>query len=449
MGALFVVSCAGEAGPDDSMDLPGATTSKGGANGAAGKPATGTAGQSATGAAGHTNSGSAGTAQPVTGAAGQPASGSAGQPATGAAGQTGTGDTGQPVTGAAGQPASGDAGQPATGTAGQTGTGSADAGQPVTGAAGQPASGSAGQPATGAAGQTGTGSADAGQPATGAAGQPASGSAGQPATGAAGQPASGSAGQPATGAGGQAGSGSVAPPAGGTTGTTTPPSTTAGATIVPLYTSPGDASWNAVIAAKMAHPKVSVIAIVNPSNGPGGSADSGYASGIARLTAAGIRVIGYVATGYTAVSSSTVKADIDRWKAFYPGQVTGIFFDEQSNKAGDVAYYRDLSQYSKAQGLSFTVGNPGTDTAEAFVGALDMMLLYESAGLPSTGQLGGWHANHPASNFGIIPHATQLDATFVRNARKNVGYIYLQNDNLPNPWDSVPSYFSDLLAALE
>jgi spherulation-specific family 4 protein len=188
---------------------------------------------------------------------------------------------------------------------------------------------------------------------------------------------------------------------------------------------------------------------VNPSNGPGGAVSSAYASGIARLTAAGIRVIGYVATGYTAVSSSTVKADIDRWKAFYPGQVTGIFFDEQSNKAGDVAYYRDLSQYSKAQGLSFTVGNPGTDTAEAFVGALDMMLIYESGGLPSASQLGGWHANHPASNFGIIPYATQLDATFVRNARKNVGYIYLQNDNLPNPWDSVPSYFSDLLAALE
>ena len=230
---------------------------------------------------------------------------------------------------------------------------------------------------------------------------------------------------------------------------TTPPATNAGATIVPLYTSPGDASWNTVIAAKMAHPKVSVIAIVNPSNGPGGAVSSAYASGIARLTAAGIRVIGYVATGYTAVSSSTVKADIDRWKAFYPGQITGIFFDEQSNQADDVAYYRDLSQYAKAQGLSFTVGNPGTDTAEGFVGALDMMLIYESAGLPAADKLAGWHASHPPSNFGIIPYAASLDTTFVRNARKYVQYIYLQNDNLPNPWDSVPSYFGDLLAALE
>jgi len=198
----------------------------------------------------------------------------------------------------------------------------------------------------------------------------------------------------------------------------------------------------------MAHPKVGVVAIVNPNNGPGGSIDSSYTSGIARLTAAGVQVIGYVATGYTANSPASVKADIDRWKAFYP-TLTGIFFDEQSNKASDVAYYRDLSQYAKSKGLSFTVGNPGTDTAESFVGALDMMLIYESGGLPSTSQLAGWHANHAPSNFGIIPYAASIDATFVRNARKFVDYIYVQNDNLPNPWDSVPSNFGDLLAALE
>jgi len=241
----------------------------------------------------------------------------------------------------------------------------------------------------------------------------------------------------------------VTPPVGGAGGSAAPPATSAGATIVPLYTNPGDSSWAAVIAAKMAHPKVGVVAIVNPADGPGGSVDSGYTSGIAKLTAAGIRVIGYVATGYASKSPTAIKADVDRWKAFYPGQVTGIFFDEQSNKAGDVPFYRDLSQYTKSQGLSLTVGNPGTDTAESFIGALDVMLIYESAGLPSTTQMGGWHANYASSNFGIIPYATSMDATFVKNARKYVQYVYLQSDNLPNPWDSVPSYFDALLAALE
>ena len=108
-----------------------------------------------------------------------------------------------------------------------------------------------------------------------------------------------------------------------------------------------------------------------------------------------------------------------------------------------------LSQYAKAKGLSYTVGNPGTDTAEAFIGALDTMLIYETNGLPSTAQIAGWHAKYPPSNFGVIPYATGMNATFVHDARQYVGYIYLQNDNLPNPWDSLPAYFGDLLAALE
>jgi len=251
------------------------------------------------------------------------------------------------------------------------------------------------------------------------------------------------------------GAAGTTPSAAGTTaGAATAPATApaagkAGATIVPLYTYPTDASWNTVIAAKAAHPTVGVIAAVNPANGPGAAADPAYAAGIARLNAAGIKVIGYVATGYATKNAPVVKADIDRWKAFYPGQIGGIFFDEQSSRAGDVAYYRDLSQHAKAQGMSFTVGNPGTDTSEAFIGALDTMLIYESSGLPSATQMGGWHAKYAASNFGVIPHTSAFDASFVRNARQYVQYVYVQNDTLPNPWDSVPGTFGDLLAALE
>jgi len=402
VGACFVLSCAGGGGPDESEDSPDVLVgAKGGANGAAAQPASGSAGQPASGTAGQGVGGS--TGQPDSGAAGSaPVSGAAGSPpVSGAAGSP-------PVSGAAGSP-------PVSGAAGAAGS------APVSGAAGSP-------PVSGAAGAGGS------APVSGAAGSP-------PVTGAAGQGTAGNTGQPVGGGAG--------PAVGGAAGTTAPPATSAAATIVPLYTSPDDASWNTVIAAKMAHPKVGVVAIVNPNNGPGSAVSSAYTSGIARLTAAGIKVIGYVSTDYTRNSAATVKADIDRWRTFYPGQLGGIFFDEQSNQADDVAYYRDLSQYAKAQGLSFTVGNPGTDTAEAYVGALDMMLIYETGGLPSTDKLAGWHANHAPSNFGIIPYAASLSTTFVRDARKYVHYIYVQSDNLPNPWDSVPSYFGDLLAALE
>jgi len=390
VGACFVWSCQGEVGPNDSIDSTGAAGAKGATGGTSGR----STGQS--GAAGNGVDGS--TAQPVGGASKQPAGGTGVAPT---AGTTGTG----------GAPPSDTTGTSVTPTAGTTGTG-----------------------VTPTAGTTGTGSA----PATGMGATPVTGTGGAPPTGNAGTGATPPTGTTVTTGTAGTGGAPVKPP----------PQSTAASTIVPLYTSPGDSSWNAIVAAKMAHPAVGVIAIVNPANGPGGSPDAAYTSGIARLVSAGIRVVGYVATGYTANSPASVKADIDRWKAFYP-MLTGIFFDEQSNRAGDVPYYRDLSQYSKAQGLSFTIGNPGTDTAEGYIGALDTMLIYESAGLPSVSQMGGWHTKYAPSNFGIIPYATQLDAAFVRNARNYVQYVYLQTDSLPNPWDSLPSYFSDLLAALE
>jgi len=227
------------------------------------------------------------------------------------------------------------------------------------------------------------------------------------------------------------------------------PASSAAGTIVPLYTPPSDPSWALVAGAKAAHPRVNVIAVVNPANGPGGGMNSAYAVGIQKLTAAGVKVLGYVATGYGANAAAAVKADIDRWQNFYPGQLGGIFFDEQSNKPEQVGYYRDVSQYAKSKGLPFTVGNPGTDTAESYVGALDVMLIYESAGVPSAAAMGGWHTKYAPTNFGVIPYASGIDPAFVRSARQYVGYVYVQNDTLPNPWDSVPANFADLLAALE
>jgi hypothetical protein len=224
--------------------------------------------------------------------------------------------------------------------------------------------------------------------------------------------------------------------------------TSAAGTIVPLYTDPSDTSWAAIVEAKKAHPRVRVVAIANPNSGPGAARDAAYTTGIAKLEAAGIEVIGYVATGYAAHSVASMEAEIDTWRSFYPS-IGGIFFDEQSDKTSDLDYYRTLSQYAKTHGAPYTVGNPGTDTAESYIGALDTMLIYESKGLPSVSTLGGWHAKYAPSNFGVIPYGASFDAGFVKAAREDVGFVYIQNDDLPNPWDTLPPFFGDLLAALE
>ena len=228
--------------------------------------------------------------------------------------------------------------------------------------------------------------------------------------------------------------GAIAAGVGGRTGTggavgnggITAPSTTG--TIVPLYTYPTDASWTAIATAKRAHPSVPVIAIVNPNDGPGTSRDASYTSGIANLQAVGITVIGYVATGYTSRGVPAVEADIDRWKSFYP-TLQGIFFDEQSNLTGDEVFYRTVSQYAKAQGLTFTVGNPGTDTGPTYVGVVDVGLIYESKGLPSTSTLGGWHSSFPKSNFGIIPWS--CPGCRIHKIGQGAGWLHLRNQRRP------------------
>jgi hypothetical protein len=229
---------------------------------------------------------------------------------------------------------------------------------------------------------------------------------------------------------------SAAPAAGGT------------GTIVPLYSAPGSGTWDVVAAAKRAHPSVPILAVINPNNGPGTAALSDYMAGISKLTDAGVKVIGYVFTSYGARPAADVQADMARWRSLYPG-VSGIFFDEMVNKPGQESYYKGLTQAAKASGLNFTIGNPGSDGGPSYVGTVDTILVYESPGLPSAGALGGWHTSHDRQNFGIIPYGIPaMDAGFVAAAKRTCGYIFLQNDVLPNPWDTLPPYFDQLVAAL-
>jgi len=220
-------------------------------------------------------------------------------------------------------------------------------------------------------------------------------------------------------------------------------------TIIPLYTDPSDGSWDVVVAAKQAHPTVPVVAVINPANGPGAAAQDSYTSGIAKLTTAGVKVIGYVHTLWGVRPTSDLDTEMNQYRTWYPG-VSGIFLDEMATGTGHESYYSTLSGRAKTLGFDFTIGNPGTDTAESYVGSVDVILIYESGGLPPLPAVGGWHATHDRRNFGVIPYGVgSLDAAFVAAARPTVGYIYLENSGLPNPWGAVPGYLSDLVGALQ
>jgi len=217
--------------------------------------------------------------------------------------------------------------------------------------------------------------------------------------------------------------------------------------MIALYTYP-DSTWDVVAQAKSAHPSVPVVAIINPNNGPGSSRDANYVSGIQKLHAAGVVVLGYDATGYASNSASSVKSVMDTWKSLY--NIDGIFFDEMANWSGPESYYSGLTSYAKSLGYTMTVGNPGTDTLPSYIGTVDNLMIYEDAGLPPISALQSWHTSYDKSNFSMIAFAVNsISTSFLSSASNYVGYIDLTNDVLDNPYDSVPSYFGTLVADLD
>jgi hypothetical protein len=197
-------------------------------------------------------------------------------------------------------------------------------------------------------------------------------------------------------------------------------------------------------------PKVG-LAIINPDNGPGAVFDPNYASQTLTTQGLGGIVLGYVFTSYGARSLAAIEADIDSYYTWYG--VDGIFFDEGfSTDCSALSYYQTLNNYVKAKGgQALTVINFGDNTPECYVNATDILLIFESAftDYPAW-QPSPWVFNYPANRFWHLVYATQesdLLTALQLSSTRNAGWIYVTNDDLPNPWDTLPtgSYWMTLL----
>jgi hypothetical protein len=219
--------------------------------------------------------------------------------------------------------------------------------------------------------------------------------------------------------------------------------------VIPYYGDRPSQGWNAIINAKNVHPDLPMIVVVNPNNGPGNYKDQKYELQIQRLQSAGIFVLGYTYTEYANRNSSSVRADIDAYKSWY--NVDGISFDEMSNKPGHETYYKNLSDFAYYKGLKFTIGNPGTDTLENYIGTVDNMVIYENNSSPNIQYLDdGWYSKYDKKNFSmLLTGINELNTMYIKEATNYVGYIYITNDDLPDPWDSLPRYFNELVAAID
>jgi len=216
------------------------------------------------------------------------------------------------------------------------------------------------------------------------------------------------------------------------------------------------------------------IAVANVLNGPDYEAHSDWASVISRAHDAGIKVLGYVDTGYFGTTSpgsptrlgstathdwiSQVEQDIDAWYRFYGSDMGGIFFDEAQNDCTYAPLYQAIDDYVKRYHPgALTVENPGIGVPQCFQNTADVIVTYEGSYADYTADPSSdpnayqplswtpvdpnkiWHIVYGASSQSDMENAVSLSKS------RGAGYVFVTNDTLPNPYDTLPptSYWSD------
>lgn len=204
---------------------------------------------------------------------------------------------------------------------------------------------------------------------------------------------------------------------------------------------------------------VGITAIMNPNSGPSNAVNSDYTAAVNSFRSAGGKVIGYVSTQHGARDANAVLADVNSYKSFY--NIDGIFLDEMHNIPDTLSYYQSLRSGISSINASYTVfGNAGTSTLEAYTSTADVLVTFENQTGYNTYIPDAWTANYSANRFAHLLYNVRTVADMQTNlalaASRNVGYIYITNDNNfnnlgvkdNNPWDTLPSYWNAEVAAV-
>ncbi|KAK4695269.1 hypothetical protein P7C71_g2461, partial [Lecanoromycetidae sp. Uapishka_2] len=161
--------------------------------------------------------------------------------------------------------------------------------------------------------------------------------------------------------------------------------------LVPLYLYPGNSAsaWSNVTAAIAANPHVDWQIIINPNSGPGTyPPDANYIAGVSKINSYPNAVtLGYVDTGFTQISYSTLESQVDtwaNWSTYTAANIAihGIFFDDVSDDASSSSYnyYQQAAAYAHSTMPSKpapVVFNPGTTAPDQLFAYADTIVQYE------------------------------------------------------------------------
>lgn len=246
--------------------------------------------------------------------------------------------------------------------------------------------------------------------------------------------------------------------------------------LVPAYANPccdgGPNFWSSLIAsASDPNRNYDLHAIFNPESGPGTAREPNYlaatgAGPLADFRAAGGITHGYVATTFGARPIAEVKSDIDAYlTGHYAGFVDGIFLDEMSSEMGTAGYYRELTDYVKAnQAGAIVFGNPGIPfvnntsgqtefTLADYAASVDTIISFENTGAQyaTNYTVPPYLDEKPAAGFGHILHGQAVwDANLLQTvANRKAGFLYVTDDLFqPNPFDNLTTYWEQFSSDL-
>jgi hypothetical protein len=224
--------------------------------------------------------------------------------------------------------------------------------------------------------------------------------------------------------------------------------------LVPAYIHPGGegrTEWQKLIEAAS---KVEIVAIANPGSGPGEERNAEYDAIFTEAGSAGITLVGYVGTDFGKRPQAAIKKDIDTWVAFYP-QLRGFFFDQQPPESRYVAQFVELRDYAKQKLRDpVVITNPGILCDEAYLaqGVSNITCVFLNYQGFERFEPPAAFKTYDPSRFAAIPYnITDVDTmrAFVRDAiLKRIGYIYISDAKLPNPWGRLPVYWQEEVDAI-
>ena len=172
-------------------------------------------------------------------------------------------------------------------------------------------------------------------------------------------------------------------------------------------------------------------------------------------------MVGYVHISYGKRPLAQVQADIELYRKMYV--IDGIFLDEMASDSTPKVhqYQRELIAQIKADSPDWTIiGNPGVMPDAVHLGkhGADMVVSFEDTATQwrlaferNLHSVEGPHASplEAGAKLAQLVHTTpdeQLMYQIVSTAATSgVRALYVTNDEMDNPWDTLPVWWTDLV----